>query len=319
MSNPFNNLIPLPTVTFCGNDFGHSHWFRHLGSCPICKEKWPIYFQSKKELLISSWDTVCLCGCGNKTPFGKRFYKNHHVITDSFREKKRQDCLQNPLMSNPGAREKISSFWRGRKRDNQKGDRNSARKEEVRLKISQNNPMKNGSFRKKQKEACNSEKEKKRRSLLLSENNPSKNPIFLEKRIDTYTRNLAEGKYSIKNNWKTGWFTKKDGTKEWFDSSYEERAMTRYEEENVKWTKKHGIRIPYTSSKGVKTYYVPDFLVYRNGIYSLEEVKGWLSLSVKEKAKVAISFCREKGYTYLLLLGPNLLKVDELSSPIEKE
>ena len=124
----------------------------------------------------------------------------------------------------------------------------------------------------------------------------------------------AEGRYQIKTRWKTGWFTKSDGTREWYDSSYEKTQMERYEQEGVLWTKRHRMRIPYVNKDGLQTYYVPDFLVTRNGVRSVEEVKGWMDESVKIKALYAIRYCGERGMNYRLLLGKELVVVPEFSA-----
>ncbi|MCK9615191.1 MAG: hypothetical protein M0R48_06780 [Candidatus Omnitrophica bacterium] len=216
-------------------------------------------------------------------------------------------------MKRETSKEKISLFWKGRKREMQTGDNNVSKRPDVRQKISDNNPMRNEEFRTKQKLACNTEKEKHRRSEVMSNLHMWDDKTRLERRIETYSRNLSEGKYHNRNNWETGWFFKKDGTREWYDSSYERNKMKEYESEGIMWTKKHGIRIPYVNSSGLKTYYVPDFLIIRNEVKIIEEVKGWMSEEVVTKAKVAIDFCKKNGYYYRILLGKELKTVTELS------
>ena len=71
----------------------------------------------------------------------------------------------------------------------------------------------------------------------------------------------------------------------------------------IVWTKKHKIRIPYRSERGLETYYVPDFLIEDDRGRFLVEVKGWKSSEVRVKAFVAIDFCKQRGMGYLLLLG----------------
>jgi hypothetical protein len=135
----------------------------------------------------------------------------------------------------------------------------------------------------------------------------------LARRIDTYTKRLANGEYHIRNNWKTGWYDRSDGGREWYDSSYELDQMKQYDADGVTWTKKHGIRIPYVSLEGIPTYYVPDFLISCDGRLSLVEVKGWMSTKVKTKALIAIEYCRVHGMNYVLLMGKDRMVCEEFS------
>lgn len=68
-----------------------------------------------------------------------------------------------------------------------------------------------------------------------------------------------------------------------------------------RWTKKHGIKIPYTFL-GFKRDYLPDFLVIlRDGSKEIHETKGLpflLWLSVKIKRKSAEEWCKNWGYKY---------------------
>jgi hypothetical protein len=202
-----------------------------------------------------------------------------------------------------GAKGKMSRFWTGRKRPSQSGGGNVAKREDVRKRISDRNPMKVDEHRVKQKEACSTDEERKRRSRLMTDKNPSTNPVVLAKRVDTYTKRLSEGRYHNRNRWKTGWHVRPDGNKEWYDSSYEQEQMQEYDRNGTVWTKRHGIRIPYTSERGLATYYVPDFLVKDGDKRLLVEIKGWMSPDVRSKALVAIEFCKKNGMKYILLLG----------------
>ena len=74
--------------------------------------------------------------------------------------------------------------------------------------------------------------------------------------------------------------------------------------------KKHKIRIPYISSNGIKTYYVPDFFVNEN---TIEEIKGWIKDADIIKAKIAVDFCKNRGWNYHLYVGKELKLLSELS------
>jgi hypothetical protein len=88
-----------------------------------------------------------------------------------------------------------------------------------------------------------------------------------------------------------------------YDSALEREYMVELERDAavVKWTKKHGIKIPYTFL-GVRRHYLPDFLVeYRDGTREIHETKGLpllLWLSTKLKGQSAQAFCATQGWRY---------------------
>ncbi|MGC8666552.1 MAG: TnsA endonuclease N-terminal domain-containing protein [Chthonomonadales bacterium] len=88
-----------------------------------------------------------------------------------------------------------------------------------------------------------------------------------------------------------------------YDSALEREYMVELERDAavVKWTKKHGIKIPYTFL-GFRRHYLPDFLVeYRDGTREIHETKGLpllLWLSTKLKRQSAEAFCQAHGFRY---------------------
>jgi hypothetical protein len=88
-----------------------------------------------------------------------------------------------------------------------------------------------------------------------------------------------------------------------YDSALEREYMVELERDAavVKWTKKHGIKIPYTFL-GFRRNYLPDFLVeYRDGTREIHETKGLpllLWLSTKLKSQSAQAFCQRQGFRY---------------------
>ena len=280
--------IKLPLISYCGINFNHRRWSIHKKSCEICEKE----HNKLNEELIALWtDKVCECGCGEKVSLGINFLRGHATRT-----------LENRLIK--------SEFWKKNnptlKVENRLyGDKNPSKREDVRKKISDNNPMKNSEHRKKCVE--NRRLAGYEKTILLNKTlwNDKK---LLERRIETYCANLSNGKMILKNNWKTGYYHKKDGTKEWFDSSYEEKRMIYYDQNNIEWTKKHGIKIPYISDKGVNTFYVPDFLITIGGNKIIEEVKGWVKIGDVIKAEIAIEYCKINNLQYRFFLGKNLIK-----------
>ncbi len=69
----------------------------------------------------------------------------------------------------------------------------------------------------------------------------------------------------------------------------------------VRWTKKHGIKIPYKMLLFVHNY-LPDFFVeFKDGSKELHETKGlpllfWLS--TKLKGQSAEEYCKAQGWKY---------------------
>lgn len=316
--------VSLPTVSFCGINFGNTMWASHLKKCSVCKNSLKDYQELKRKEIIDSWDRKCACGCEEITEYGNNYILGHSLrkchIDPEWR-KRRADFMRSD--KNPGLipenRAKLSEAQRGVHRPQTSGDKNPAKRKDVRIKISERNPMNNPEQRSKILEALQgyyTESVREERSKYLKKNNPSYDKSTLEKRIKTYSDRLSRGLYQIKNNWITGYYVRKDGTQEWFDSSYERKRMIYYDERGISWTKKHGIKIPYVNSKGMNSFYIPDFKIVENGFTVIEEIKGWLKEADIIKAHAAIKFCKDKMWLYRLYLGSDISLVDTLSSTL---
>ncbi|MCY3557736.1 MAG: TnsA endonuclease N-terminal domain-containing protein [Chloroflexi bacterium] len=89
-----------------------------------------------------------------------------------------------------------------------------------------------------------------------------------------------------------------------FDSGLERKMMERLESDHTvrKWTKKHGIVIPWIDPKGKRHNYRPDFLVeYTDGDIALIEVKGANQVdseTVQRKAEAAKRWCKRREMSY---------------------
>lgn len=87
---------------------------------------------------------------------------------------------------------------------------------------------------------------------------------------------------------------------EYYDSSWELEYMEELENDPnvVKWTKNHGIRIPYFDEDGKYRTYRPDFLVEKiDGAIELHEMKGGHLLQnpiTKRKIEAAKEWCRAR-------------------------
>jgi hypothetical protein len=89
-----------------------------------------------------------------------------------------------------------------------------------------------------------------------------------------------------------------------YDSLLERDYMRELEHEGgvVKWTKNHGIKIPYRIFGIIPRNYLPDFLVtFADGSQELHETKGagflfWLETHAKRAA--ADTWCKSRGMKY---------------------
>ena len=95
---------------------------------------------------------------------------------------------------------------------------------------------------------------------------------------------------------------------EYYDSSWELEYMRELEKPDndvAKWTKNHGIRIPYFDEDGKYRTYRPDFLVQKkDGTVELHEMKGGHLLQnpiTKRKADAAEEWCKARKMKLKLL------------------
>lgn len=94
---------------------------------------------------------------------------------------------------------------------------------------------------------------------------------------------------------------------EYYDSSWELEYMKELEKDPnvVKWTKNHGIRIPYFDEEGKYRTYRPDFLVEKiDGAIELHEMKGGHLLQnpiTRRKTEAAKEWCLARKMNLKLL------------------
>ena len=94
---------------------------------------------------------------------------------------------------------------------------------------------------------------------------------------------------------------------EYYDSTWELEHMKRLEADDTvdKWTKNHGIRIPYFDEDGKFRSFSPDFLVQKKDrSIELHEMKGthMLNLPVtKRKVEAAKEWCKSRKMEFKLI------------------
>ena len=120
---------------------------------------------------------------------------------------------------------------------------------------------------------------------------------------------ISTGDFSLYGKYNQGYYISKiSGVKERYDSSYELRRMIFLDTQKIKWTKKHGIQIPYTNKNGELHYYIPDLLV---GTNIIEEIKPQKFLKSNYnnstiKIKAGEEFCKNRGYTFRVITEKEL-------------
>lgn len=93
---------------------------------------------------------------------------------------------------------------------------------------------------------------------------------------------------------------------EYYESEPERQYMKFLESSGTvaKWTKNHGIRIPYFNLDGKLAHYIPDFLIeYNNGDQEIVEIKGSHLINnpiTRSKSQAAMEWCKKRGIKYTL-------------------
>lgn len=93
---------------------------------------------------------------------------------------------------------------------------------------------------------------------------------------------------------------------EFYQSEPEKKFMDELETDYKvsKWTKNHGIRIPYFNFDGHLAHYVPDFLVeYVDGMQEIVEIKGthMMNRITQLKTDAAREWCKKRNIKYRLI------------------
>lgn len=92
-----------------------------------------------------------------------------------------------------------------------------------------------------------------------------------------------------------------------YDSELELRVMMRLEADTDvdRWTKRHGITIPWVDNQKRMRRYFPDFLVqYQDGTKKLIEAKDKSRMDsddVQRKRKAAELWCKRRGMEYFVM------------------
>lgn len=126
------------------------------------------------------------------------------------------------------------------------------------------------------------------------------------------SQQIADGTFVCKNFNRgiKGWyFSKKMNENFYYDSFYEFIRMNILDKDNsvLKWSKRHGIKIPYLY-KGKQKKYIPDFLIEYYDKKVLEEVKGY-----EEANKKMVKMTALKDYAVKHNILYNFIEYNELN------
>jgi hypothetical protein len=100
---------------------------------------------------------------------------------------------------------------------------------------------------------------------------------------------------------KTLFFSLKNNCNFYADSMLEKFRMYQLDSEQTikSWTKRHKIKIQYTTHDGENKNYVPDFLIeFEDGTKCLEEVKGGYDVNKLQKKQVLIEYCQQNNLSF---------------------
>lgn len=108
--------------------------------------------------------------------------------------------------------------------------------------------------------------------------------------------------------WSSGWRKSLSaGGREWYDSSWELQYMDELDRDALvtRWTRHHGLGVPYRKTFGRRGMYEPDFLVELvDGAKELREVKGehlFSDANTALKLRAGDEFCRRRGMKYRVI------------------
>lgn len=124
---------------------------------------------------------------------------------------------------------------------------------------------------------------------------------------DTISRKLADGTLENQYRFVKGWYARKDGTKEYYESSYELAYMRDMDARGESWSKKHGIRIKYFDpTKDKERFYVPDFLVGGIEIREIKPLGRCNEPTNTAKFAAANEYCLTNNYTFTIITESNI-------------
>lgn len=157
---------------------------------------------------------------------------------------------------------------------------------------------KNMKKKKKTTKRKTSEKTKKKRSESIAK------AISEGKLVPPKNNKVVKTRYSTKS-----WYHSEKNNDDFYsDSIAEALKMTMLDANPIvkRWTKKHGIRIPYIY-RNKSHYTIPDFLIeLQDGTLIIEEVKGKITPKELAKKDATEKYCQIYGYKYIFTTTTDL-------------
>lgn len=236
----------------------------HKMSSKLYKEKFPNSIVKSKEI-------------------SEIFSLRAKKMWDNPEYKERMVKIRNITHKDPNFRQKMSEKIKKIHKENPEvfsGFTNWSKTEEFKKWVKSENRIQKISETSKKRWKDNDYRNKTIESIkkVLNDGRCDKSKEFKLKMSEKISQLYSEGIIkNEKNKYKTGKFKSKNNEEFIYSSSYELDSMIFLDsnEDIVKWTNKHGIRIKYYFN-GLNRNYIPDFLIeLSNGNTYIIEMKGW--------------------------------------------
>lgn len=111
------------------------------------------------------------------------------------------------------------------------------------------------------------------------------------------------------NNSKRGWYTRDNGDRAYYHSSWELKRFRQLDAMGVQWEEHPSIRIPYTYDRDYHIY-IPDVLFIQDRQITIEEIKPLWRVEklpqTQAKLRAAKAYCQARGWRFVLRVGVDL-------------
>ncbi len=265
--------------------------------------------QSYYENEVLGFRPLCECGCGKKTKwqcrggFYQRFVNGHNYrgktkATDITVALRTEKAKRHPNTKRSWFCNEHIPWNTGLKlNDDVRWDESCSKRN--RTKLAWTNEYKISIYNKISETAKQNFALGLRVSTFLIANDEQRRK-WIERACETRAINGFHSQRGFENGWH---LSIKDNCKYHYESSWERARMELLDADLtvVAW-KKCDFVIPYWSSEKQKIRrYTPDFLItYTDGRSIIEEVKGWITAEVRDKAHAGVVFASKRGWEYKL-------------------
>lgn len=160
-------------------------------------------------------------------------------------------------------------------------------------------------------------------ALGVGTNTVKRRMIEHDIRRRTFSENLklnwARGVFDDKgpNNSRRGWYTRSNGGRAYYHSSWELKRFKQLDAEGVQWEEHPSIRIPY-KHEGEYHIYIPDILLIKSRKVIVEEIKPLWRVQqldkTQAKLRAAKEYCERRGWQFVLRVGEDLREKEVINA-----